>query len=82
MSPTSASRGTSFTVTLTGSQFLRAMVQFSGTGITASNRTVNSPLFTIITYTFTIASNAPVGPQQVTLVDPAGTSNALTFTVQ
>jgi hypothetical protein len=82
ISPASGRRGTSFTVTLTGSQFMRAQIKFSGTGIAASNRTVNFPMFTVLTYTFTIASNAPTGPQNVTLTNAAGTSAPMTFTVQ
>jgi hypothetical protein len=81
ISPANANPGTSLTVTLSGSKFLLAQVQFSGTGITATNRTVNSPLFTIMTYTFTIASNATPGPQTVTLTNVAGTSNGVTFAV-
>jgi len=82
ISPADGARGTSFKVTLSGSQFTRTQIQFSSTGITATNRTVNYPLFTMLTYTFTIASNAPTGPQSVTLTNPAGTSASVTFTVQ
>jgi hypothetical protein len=81
ISPASGARGSSFTVTLSGSQLSLGQIHFSGTGITATNRKINTPLYTMLTYTFTIASNAPTGPQSVTVTNPAGTSAAVTFTV-
>ncbi len=54
-------------------------MQFSGTGITPSNYAIGEG--TRMTVTFNIASNAPAGPQNVTLQNSVGTSNAVTFTV-
>src|ERR1700693_4438592 len=77
ITPANANPGSSLTVTLSGSRFLLAQIQFSGTGITASNRAANFPLFTAISYTFTIAANAPTGPQTITLTNAAGTRNGV-----
>ena len=72
--------GTAVNVTLTGTFFRTPItVGLSGTGITVSNTVVQSA--TQITATFTIAANASVGPQNVTVNNPGGTSNAVTFTV-
>jgi hypothetical protein len=81
ISPNNGNRGTAFTVTLSGSEFIRTSLNFSGTGITATNRVISNGFMTV-TYTFTIASNAPTGPQSVTLTNNAGTSVPVTFTVQ
>ena len=55
-------------------------VQFSpSTGITVSN--VNATA-TQVTATVTIAASAPTGQVNVTVSSPAGTSNALAFTIQ
>ena len=64
-------------------------VTFSGTslsgasisainGITVSNVVATA---TQVTATFMIAANAPTGAQNVTVTTPAGTSNAVTFTI-
>ena len=72
--------GTAVNVTLTGTFFRTPItVGLSGTGITVSNTVVQSA--TQITATFTIAANAALGPQNVTVNNPGGTSNAVTFTV-
>jgi hypothetical protein len=80
ISPASGTHGTAVTVTLTGTQLFLAQVQISGTGITASNRAINSS-YTQLTYTFTIASGATTGARSVTVNNAAGPSNAETFTV-
>jgi hypothetical protein len=80
ISPTSGNRGTSLTVTFTGSQLLLAQPQFSCSGISTSNR-VNNSTYTQFTISFTIASTATVGPCSVTVANVAGTSSPQIFTV-
>jgi hypothetical protein len=80
LSPASGTRGTSLTVTISGSQLLYAHPQFSCSGISSGSQSYNST-FTQITTTFTIASTATMGPCSVTMANAAGASNAVTFTV-
>jgi hypothetical protein len=81
ITPTSGARGTTVLITLLGSQFAGGSVAISGTGITvATNGQIlnNGMTFKV---NLTIAAGAPVGPRNVTVYDAAGTSNAVTFTV-
>jgi hypothetical protein len=80
VSPSSGTQGQAVPVTLTGTNFGSAStIGLSGTGITLSNATVASS--TSITATFTIAGNAAVGAQNVTVTNANGTSGPQTFTV-
>ncbi len=80
VSPGFGTEGQSVPVTLTGTLFAAgATIGLSGTGITVSNTKVVSS--TSITATFTIALNAPIGAQNVTVTTPVGTSGTQTFTV-
>jgi hypothetical protein len=79
ISPSSGAAGFSTNVTLTGTNFTAPLTVNAGTGITVSNTVlVNS---TTITATFQIAGNAPLGPQNVTVTTPGGTTPPQTFTV-
>ena len=76
----SANQGQAMAVTLTGTNFLPgASIGMSGTGITVTNTVVVSA--TQMTATFTLAANAPVGAQNVTVTTSSGTSNSVAFTV-
>lgn len=78
--PNSRPQGQTVSVTLTGTNFAAgATIGFSGTGIAATNIVVVSS--TQITATFTIAPNATIGPQNVTVTSQGRTSNAVPFTV-
>jgi hypothetical protein len=80
ISPNSGTQGVSVPVTLTGTNFVSgAAVNVSGSGVTVSNVSVVST--TQLTATFTIASNATLGARNVTVTTSAGTSGAVTFTV-
>ena len=80
VSPTSGIQGTTFGVTLTGTNFVSgATVAVSGTGVTVSN--VNVASSTSLTATFTIGSSAAIGGRNVTVTTSAGTSGAQIFTV-
>jgi uncharacterized protein YjbI with pentapeptide repeats len=72
IAPTSGVTGTTVAATLTGTNLLGASAINAGSGIAVSNlAVVNS---TTVTATFTIAANAAVGPQNVTITTPGGTS--------
>jgi hypothetical protein len=80
ISPSSGQQGTVVNVTLTGTNLtLASAVNVSGTGIAVSN--VVAVNATTVTATFTIAPNATLSARNVTVTTPAGTSNAVTFTV-
>src|SRR5208282_4402495 len=81
ISPTSGAQDTSATVTLTGIDFLAgsSINVPAGGGITVSGTTVVSA--TSITATFTIAGNATLGAQNVSVTTTGGTSGNQTFTV-
>jgi hypothetical protein len=79
LDPTSAVRATSPTVTLTGTNFVSGMVINAGVGITTINVVVAS--LTSATATFSIAPNAPVGPRNITVTTPGGTTSPVVFTV-
>ncbi len=80
ISPTSGTPGAAVTVTMTGSQFYGGSVNISSTDVTVSNVQITN-FGAKITFTATIASNAVGGPRNVTVVNGAGTSNAVVFTV-
>jgi hypothetical protein len=69
ISPTSANRGTSVTITITGTTFLPgATVVPMGGVYTPTATSVNSS--TSITVTLAIAAGAPTGPQSIYVQDP------------
>ncbi|MBI3483855.1 MAG: IPT/TIG domain-containing protein [Acidobacteria bacterium] len=80
ISPASGARGTIVSVTLQGAQFQGGHVAISGTGVTITNVLILNN-GTTITMKLNIAAGAPVGPRDVTVWNAAGTSNAVTFTV-
>ncbi len=85
ISPSSYTRGTSVTVTLTGTGLTGttsvnvAIVGLGTNGITVPSFTVVND--TTITATFNIAATATRSARNVTVTTPGGTSNAVTFTV-
>ena len=81
ISPTSGNQGSSFTLTINGSNLTGATaVTFSpSSGITVSN--VQSTAANRVTASITIASGATTGTRTVSVTTPAGTSNTKTFTV-
>ncbi|RPI17536.1 MAG: hypothetical protein EHM61_29230 [Acidobacteria bacterium] len=81
ISPTEGSRGTSFTLTINGSDLTGASaVSFSpSSGITVSN--VQTTSSTRVTASVTISSSAATGTRQVSVTTPGGTSNTVAFTV-
>jgi IPT/TIG domain/ZU5 domain len=81
VNPTSGVLGTSFTVTLAGTNFVpgATTVQVSGTLVTASNVVVVSS--TSLTAKLTIDPAALPGDRLITVSTPGGTSRVVTFTV-
>jgi hypothetical protein len=81
IAPTSGARNTTIAVTLKGTNFIpgATSVAVSGTLVTASSVTVTGP--GTIVANFTIASGAATGPRNVTVTTSAGTTGAVTFTV-
>lgn len=80
LSASSGLIGTSVTETLTGTSFAAgSIVKVSGSLVSVSNVTVNSPAS--ITATFFIDPQATIGARNVTVTTPGGTSPAQTFTV-
>jgi sugar lactone lactonase YvrE len=82
ISPATALRGSTATVTLTGTGFDSVpppSLVVSGTGISVGNVTINSA--TSINATFTVNNSAPLTTYNVQLVNAGGSSNALTFSV-
>jgi sugar lactone lactonase YvrE len=87
LAPANGDRGTTQTVTLTGSGFLGdsncsvtgAAVSISGAGVTVADVKVTSN--TSLTATFTVAADAAIGPRDVTVVTASGTSGAKQFVV-
>jgi uncharacterized repeat protein (TIGR01451 family) len=77
--PSSAAQGSSVKVTLTGTQFVSPSVAVSGQGIVVSD--VQAISTGSVTATFTIASGAPLGVRDVTLITAGGATNAQAFTV-
>jgi hypothetical protein len=81
LSPNAASRGASVAVTLTGTNFTSpATVAVAGGSVTVSNVVVVNS--TTITATFKVASNAQRRSRDTTVTTKAGTSNAVSFTIQ
>lgn len=70
-------------VTLTGSNFVPASgatsVAVSGAGVTAGSP--SGVTSSAVTVRLTIAANATLGPREVTVTTPSGTSNAMNFNV-
>jgi hypothetical protein len=86
ISPSQHARNSSFTVTLTGTNFSLAtptvnVTRSSGAvGVNVSNLHVVSD--TSLTVTFTLPSNSGLGARSVKVSNSGGSSNAVTFTVQ
>ena len=84
IAPPTGVRGTSFPVTLTGTNLTGASaVNVSGgggSGVTVSALAVQSP--TQATATFTISTGATLGARTVSITTSGGTSNTVPFTVQ
>ena len=78
LSSTSGLRGTSFGITVTGSDFATPFSIDAGPGITFSNVSFSS---TVLTATLSIAANALPGLHNLTVFAAGGVSNAVTFTV-
>ena len=82
MTPVSGTPGTVVAVTLSGTNFSSdALVHLSGTGISLSNQSISNGGKTL-KITFALAAGAPAGVRSVTVSNSAGTSNAVSFTVQ
>jgi cellulose 1,4-beta-cellobiosidase len=81
ISPTQQARGTTFTLTITGTNLSQtSSVNFNkSTGITVSNIVANS---TQVTATISISASATAIVRQVSVTTPGGTSNSMSFTVQ
>ncbi len=80
ITPASGGQGAAVRVTLSGANISSdSVVEFSGSGITPGSYTIGEG--SSMTVTFNIASNAPAGPQSVTIFNSVGTSNTVTFTV-
>ena len=79
ISPANGAAGASIAVTLSGSNFASGATVNAGAGITVSNLNVISA--TQIQATFAIAATAALGPANVTVTAPGGTSNSVTFTI-
>ena len=79
ISPTSGLRGTSFAVTLTGTNLSGATaVVVSGSGVTVSNLASTA---TTVTATFTVTTNASVSSRTVSVTTPIGSTNTVAFSV-
>jgi cytochrome c peroxidase len=81
LSPTSGAQGTSVVVTLSGNNFFPGdtTIAITGPGVTISNINVSS--LTAMSATFAIASDAPLGARNVTVMTSGGTSAPRTFTI-
>jgi len=81
IAPTSGARGTSVSVTLTGTNFTPAgtVIAVTGGGITISGVTVVNS--TTVTATFAISTTAAATARSVRVSNPGGTSSPVTFTV-
>jgi hypothetical protein len=80
ITPNNGNPGTAVNITLSGARFYNnSNIQVSGGGVSVSN--IARPGPTTMTATFTIAPGALAGPRDVTVVNLAGTSNAVVFTV-
>jgi hypothetical protein len=80
VSPNSALRGGTVPITLTGTNFTAIGTTLTVSGLTFTNFTVVSS--TTITATLNVPATAAVGSHNITVANAAGTSNAVTFTVQ
>lgn len=80
LSPVTGVQAATVAVTLTGANFIDgATVDVSGSGVTASDVTVNSPAS--ITASFAIGADAAIGARDVTVTTSGGTSAAKAFTI-
>jgi hypothetical protein len=90
ITPTRGMVGSSINVTLTGTNFVtgQTTVAISGSNFGFRDVTigpvavsVSSSTSSTLTTTFTISDTAAVGPRDVTVTTPNGTSNPVTFTI-
>jgi hypothetical protein len=81
LSSWTAQAGTTVTETLTGTGFVTGLTTIAvvGSGVTVSD--VNVTNSTTLTASFSAASSASFGAQNVTVTTPAGTTNALPLTI-
>jgi sugar lactone lactonase YvrE len=79
LSTTIGGQGSTVNVTLSGTSFSNPLTINAGSGITVSNVTVVNEVSA--TATFTIASNATLGPHDVNVTTNLGTSGNVLFTV-
>jgi hypothetical protein len=77
IAPAAGVTGISQAVILTGTNLAGASLKL-GTGLTATGVVVTA---TQITATLAVAATASLGPANITVITPGGTSNAITFTV-
>src|SRR4030095_7634396 len=81
LSPTSGPQGGSVVVTFSGNNFFPGdtTIAITGPGVTISN--INLSSLTAMTATVAIASDAPLGARNVTVMTSGGTSAPRTFTI-
>jgi hypothetical protein len=81
IAPATGVRGATVPVTLTGTLLTGATaVNVSGLGVSCP--ITGTPTATTVTANCTVTRTAALGARNVTVVTPAGTTNAVTFTVQ
>jgi hypothetical protein len=81
VAPSSGNRNTTLALTLTGTSFMpgATSVSIDGGNVTVTSATVTGPGTLLVN--FTIASGAATGPRNVTVTTSAGTTAAVTFTI-
>ena len=79
MTPASGARGSSVSVTLTGTDFEAGLTLSAGSGIAVTDIVVANP--TSVSATFVIAPTAILGQRNVTVTTSSGTSGEKIFTV-
>ena len=82
ISPSSGTAGSTVTVTIAGTNFVVAnttVVSVSGSGVTVGTANVSST--TSLSVAFSISTAATLGARSVVVITPAGTSNAVSFSV-
>jgi len=79
LNPTSGVQGSTVALTINGTGLTGGTAAITGTGVPLTNNVVVND--TKLTVTITIAANAGLGTDSVTVTTSAGTSNALNFAV-